>query len=173
MRRPSISGSTCAGLSCPWEPSRVSLTSSQEAIAPGGSRARSAAPGTGLPPADQPVSQHGRPGARARCSASAPSPWPRASTMWPCRLEHALCPRTGLWRCVATIGRRSDICRRHCGHALRTTCSRSSSMLWALVPRVPGPIWPRAWRSWARLRRDSSMAARPSRSPRPRMTSSV
>ena len=69
----------------------------QEARRPGGSRARSAAPGTGLPPSDQPVSQHGRPGACSRGRPARPRPGhaPRRRCLAD---QHALCPRTGLWR---------------------------------------------------------------------------
>ena len=62
---------------------------------------------------------------------------------------------------MATIGRRWTSAVTLLPRS-RTTCSRSSSRLWALVPRVSGPLWPGAWRSWARLRRDSSMSVRPS-----------
>ena len=103
--------------------------------------------------------------------ASAPSPWPRASTTLPCSCTRAL-PSHGSMAIVATIG------RRWTSVVTLLPRSRTTSLLQlfdalGLLPRVPGPMRPGAWRSWARLRRDSSMAVRRSRSPRPRMTSSV
>ena len=81
-------------------------------------------------------------------------------------------PSHGSMAIVATIGRRWTSVVTLLPRS-RTTCSRSASMLWALLPRVPGPLRPGAWRSWAHLRRDSSMSVRRSTSPRPRITSSV